>query len=55
MIRIWYSLNDRTGVGLKSLINFNDSLRYSLVHCESNGINEYLDYEVVFKSLENVK
>jgi hypothetical protein len=31
MIRTWYSLNDRTGVGLRSLINFNDGLRYSLI------------------------
>ena len=31
MIRTWYSLNDRTDMGLKSLINFNDSLRYSLI------------------------
>ena len=31
MIRTWYSFNDRTGMGLKSLINFNDSLRYSLI------------------------
>ena len=38
MIRIWYSLNDRTGVGLKSLINFNDGLRYSQAYYESNRI-----------------
>ena len=31
MIRTWYSFNDRTGMGLRSLINFNDSLRYSLI------------------------
>jgi hypothetical protein len=31
MIRTWYSLNDRTGMGLRSLINFNDGLRYSLI------------------------
>ena len=31
MIRTWYSLNDRTGVGLRSVINFNDGLRYSLI------------------------
>ncbi len=31
LIRTWYSLNDRTGMGLKSLINFYDSLRYSLI------------------------
>ena len=31
MMRTWYSFNDRTGMGLRSLINFNDSLRYSLI------------------------
>ena len=31
MIRTRYSFNDRTGMGLRSLINFNDSLRYSLI------------------------
>jgi hypothetical protein len=31
MIRTWYSLNDRTGMGLRSVINFNDGLRYSLI------------------------
>ncbi len=31
MIRTWYSLNDRTGMGLRSLINFDDGLRYSLI------------------------
>jgi Ubiquitin family len=31
MIRIWYSFNDRTGMGLRSLINFDDGLRYSLI------------------------
>ena len=31
MIRTWYSFNDRTGMGLRSLINFNDGLRYSLI------------------------
>ncbi len=31
MTRIWYSLNDRTGMGLRILVKFNDSLRYSLV------------------------
>ena len=31
MIRTWYSFNDRTGMGLRSLINFSDSLRYSLI------------------------
>lgn len=31
MIRTWYSFNDRTGVGLRSLISFNDGLRYSLI------------------------
>jgi len=31
LIRIWFSLNDRTDVGLKSLINFYDGLRYSLI------------------------
>ena len=31
MIRTWYSLNDRTGMGLRSLISFNDGLRYSLI------------------------
>ncbi len=31
MIRIWYSFNDRTGMGLRILVKFNDSLRYSLV------------------------
>ena len=38
MIRIWYSFIDRTGVGLKSLINFNDGLRYSQAYYESNRI-----------------
>ena len=31
MIRTRYSFNDRTGMGLRRLINFNDSLRYSLI------------------------
>ena len=31
MIRTWYSLNDRTGMSLRSLISFNDGLRYSLI------------------------
>jgi len=31
MIRTWYSFNDRTGMGLRSLINFSDGLRYSLI------------------------
>lgn len=31
MIRTWYSFNDRTGMGLRSLINFDDGLRYSLI------------------------
>ena len=31
MIRTRYYFNDRTGMGLRSLINFNDSLRYSLI------------------------
>jgi len=31
MIRTWYSFNDRTGMGLRGLINLNDSLRYSLI------------------------
>jgi hypothetical protein len=31
MIRIRFSFNDRTDVGLRRLINFDDSLRYSLV------------------------
>ena len=31
MIRTWYSFNDRTGMGLRRIINFNDSLRYSLI------------------------
>lgn len=31
MMRTWYSFNDRTGMGLRSLINFSDSLRYSLI------------------------
>ena len=35
MIRIWYSLNDRTGMGLRSLIDFDDGLRYSLATRES--------------------
>ena len=31
MIRTRYSFNDRTGMGLRRLIIFNDSLRYSLI------------------------
>ena len=31
MIRTRYSFNDRTGMGLRRIINFNDSLRYSLI------------------------
>lgn len=31
MIRTWYSFNDRTGMGLRRLINFSDGLRYSLI------------------------
>ena len=31
MMRTWYSFNDRTGMGLRSLISFNDGLRYSLI------------------------
>ena len=31
MIRTRYSFNDRTGMGLRRPINFNDSLRYSLI------------------------
>ena len=29
LVRIWFSHRDRTGVGLRNLTNFNDSLRYS--------------------------
>ena len=31
MIRTRYSFNDRTGMGLRRLINFDDGLRYSLI------------------------
>ena len=31
LIRTRYSFNDRTGMGLRRPINFNDSLRYSLI------------------------
>ena len=31
MIRTRYSFNDRTGMGLRSIINFDDGLRYSLI------------------------
>ena len=39
MSRIWFSLNDRTGMGLRSLINFYESLRYSLTFCESKEMS----------------
>ena len=38
MFRIWFSLNDRTGMGLKGLGTFNDSLRYSLVPFGNFGV-----------------
>ena len=35
LVRIWFSLRDRTGIGLRNLTNFDDGLRFSPSLCES--------------------
>ena len=35
LVRIWFSLRDRMGIGLRNLTNFDDGLRFSPSLCES--------------------
>ena len=43
LVRIWFSHRDRTGVGLRNLTNFNDSLRFSPTLCESIRLPKQLE------------